>query len=89
MMVTFEWSDWRNATFWWVQSVYVQPEYRKQGVYRRIYEHVLREAKSRNDVCGVRLYVDKENRTAQQVYERLGLNPAQYAMYEVDFVLNR
>jgi len=89
MMVTFEWSDWRNGTFWWVQSVYVQPPYRKQGVYRRIYEHVLREAKSRNDVCGVRLYVDKDNRTAQQVYERLGMNPAHYAMYELDFVLNR
>ncbi len=89
MMVTFEWSDWRYGTFWWVQSVYVLPEYRKQGVYRLIYEHVLGEAKARNDVCGVRLYVDKENRTAQQVYQRLGLHPAQYAMYEVDFVLNR
>jgi GNAT superfamily N-acetyltransferase len=89
MMVTFEWSDWRNGTFWWLQSVYVRPEYRKQGVYRRIYEHVLDEAKARNDVCGVRLYVDKDNRTAQQVYQRLGLHPAQYAMYEVDFVLER
>lgn len=89
MMITFEWSDWRNGTFWWVQSVYVQPEYRKQGVYRRLYEHVLSEAKSRNDVCGVRLYVDKDNRTAQQVYERLGMNPAHYAMYELDFILER
>ena len=89
MMITFEWSDWRHGTFWWVQSVYVLPEYRKQGVYRRIYEQVLEEAKARNDVCGVRLYVDKGNRAAQQVYQRLGLHPAQYAMYEVDFVLNR
>ena len=89
MMITFEWSDWRNGTFWWVQSVYVQPDYRRRGVYRRLYEHVLREAKSRSDVCGVRLYVDKGNRAAQQVYERLGMNRAQYAMYEVDFVLNR
>jgi GNAT superfamily N-acetyltransferase len=89
MMVTFEWSDWRNATFWWVQSVYVEPAYRRRGVYRRLYEHVLAEAKSRNDVCGVRLYVDKDNRAAQQVYQRLGLNPAHYTMYEVDFVLNR
>ena len=89
MMVTFEWSDWRNGTFWWIQSVYVRPEYRKRGVYRRLYEHVLGEAKERNDVCGVRLYVDKNNRTAQQVYERLGMNSARYAMYELDFVLNR
>ena len=89
LMVTFEWSDWRNGTFWWVQSVYVEPPYRKQGVYRRLYEHILEEAKSRSDVCGVRLYVEKHNRTAQQVYERLGMRSAQYAMYEVDFVLNR
>ena len=89
MMVTFEWSDWRNGTFWWLQSVYVQPAYRRHGVYRRLYEHVLGEAKARGEVCGVRLYVSKENRIAQQVYERLGLKPAHYAMYEVDFVLER
>ena len=89
MMVTFEWSDWRNATFWWLQSVYVQPEFRQQGVYRRLYEHVLEEAKARNDICGLRLYVSKENQIAQRVYERLGLQPAPYAMYEVDFVLER
>ena len=89
MMVTFEWSDWRNGTFWWLQSVYVLPEFRKRGVYRRLYEQVLQEAKARNDICGVRLYVSKENRTAQQVYERLGMNPALYAMYELDFVLER
>jgi ribosomal protein S18 acetylase RimI-like enzyme len=89
MMVTFEWSDWRNATFWWLQSVYVQPEFRGRGVYRRLYEHVLAEAKARHDICGVRLYVSKENQIAQRVYERLGLKPAHYAMYEVDFVLER
>ena len=89
MMVTFEWSDWRNGTFWWVQSVYVEPAYRRRGVYRRLYEHVLNAAKDRRDVCGVRLYVDKDNRTAQQVYQRLGMNSAQYAMYELDFVLKR
>jgi len=89
MMVTFEWSDWRNGTFWWLQSVYVQPAFRGQGVYRRIYQQVLDEAKARGEVCGVRLYVSKENRIAQQVYERLGLKPAHYAMYEVDFVLER
>jgi GNAT superfamily N-acetyltransferase len=89
MMITFEWSDWRNGTFWWVQSVYVEPEYRRRGVYRRLYERVLSEAKSRSNVSGVRLYVDKDNRVAQQVYQRLGMNPAHYSMYELDFVLNR
>ena len=89
MMVTFEWSDWRNATFWWLQSVYVQPEYRRQGIYRRLYQHVLDEAKARKDVCGVRLYVSKENVAAQQVYERLGLKKGLYDMRELDFVLGR
>lgn len=89
MMVTFEWSDWRNATFWWLQSVYVQPEYRRQGIYRRLFQHVLDEAKARKDICGVRLYVSKENVAAQQVYERLGLKKALYEMRELDFVLGR
>ena len=89
MMVTLEWSDWRNATFWWLQSVYVQPAYRRQGVYRRLYQHVLDEAKARKDIRGVRLYVSKENAIAQRVYERLGLKKALYEMYEVDFVLER
>ena len=89
MMVTFEWSDWRNATFWWLQSVYVQPQYRRQGIYRQLYQHVLDEAKARKDICGVRLYVSKENVAAQEVYERLGLKKALYDMRELDFVLER
>jgi GNAT superfamily N-acetyltransferase len=89
MMITYEWSDWRNGTFWWIQSVYVPPEYRKRGVYRRLYEHVLGQAKARTEVCGIRLYVDRHNRAAQQVYERLGMRAASYAMYELDFVLER
>ena len=89
MMVTFEWSDWRNGTFWWVQSVYVRPDHRRQGVYRRLYRHVLEEAKGRGDVCGLRLYVSKENLSAQRVYHRLGMKKAPYELYEVDFVLPR
>lgn len=89
MMVTFEWSDWRNATFWWLQSVYVRPEFRRRGVYRRLHEDVLEEAQARKDICGLRLYVSKENPIAQRVYEQLGLRQAHYAMYEVDFVLER
>jgi ribosomal protein S18 acetylase RimI-like enzyme len=89
LMITFEWSDWRNGTFWWIQSVYVQPEYRRLGVYRRLYQHVLGEAEARPDVCGIRLYVSKENSAARQVYERLAMHAAHYDMYEVDFVLER
>ena len=87
LMVTFEWSDWRNATFWWIQSVYVRPGWRRQGVYRAMHQHVLREAKERKDVCGVRLYVEKENLGAQQAYHRVGLSPSAYQVFEEDFVL--
>ena len=89
MMVTFEWSDWRNGTFWWLQSVYVQPEYRRRGVFRQLYQSLLEEVSSRKDICGLRLYVHKENTAAQRVYERLGLHKAFYDVHEVDFVLGR
>ena len=89
MMVTLEWSDWRNGTFWWLQSVYVQPEYRRRGVYRQLYERVLEAARARKDICGLRLYVSQENAAAQQVYARLGMRKAHYDMFELDFVLGR
>lgn len=87
LMVTFEWSDWRNATFWWIQSVYVHPDWRRQGVYRTMHRHVLREARDRKDVCGIRLYVEKENRGAQTAYQKVGLLPSPYQVFEEDFVL--
>ena len=74
--------------FWWLQSVYVRPEFRRQGVLRRLYSHVLELAKDRG-VCGVRLYVEKENRAAQEAYRQLGLDRAVFHMYEDDFVLVR
>ena len=89
MMVTFEWSDWRNGTFWWVQSVYVRPEYRRRGIYTRICRQVMEEAQALGSVCGFRLYVDKRNSRAQNVYEHLGFRRTNYEMYEVDFVLER
>ena len=89
LLVTFEWSDWRNATFWWIQSVYVHPDWRRWGVYRRMHEATVQEARARPDVCGVRLYVDRENRLAQAVYERVGLSPSSYRVFEEDFVLPR
>lgn len=81
LMVTYEWSDWRNGNFWWIQSVYIKPEFRRRGIYRRLYEFVKELAEDRN-VCGFRLYVEKENRIAQQTYERLGMSESHYVMYE-------
>jgi len=82
LMVTFEWSDWRNATFWWIQSVYVRPDFRRRGLYRRLYNFVREHARSAGNVCGFRLYVEKSNRAAQQVYESLGMLGSDYLMYE-------
>jgi len=82
LMVTFEWSDWRNAWFWWVQSVYVIPEKRGTGVYRSLYEFVKQKASERKDVCGFRLYVESENKSAQLVYKRLGMSESDYQMFE-------
>jgi ribosomal protein S18 acetylase RimI-like enzyme len=87
LMVTYEWSDWRAGWFWWIQSVYVVAPHRGQGVYRALYAEVLRLARERGDVCGVRLYVEHDNTAAQAVYERLGMQRTHYHLYEVDFVL--
>ncbi len=89
MMVTFEWSDWRNGVFWWIQSVYVHPDFRGRGVFTEIYNHVAARAKSDGGVCGLRLYVERDNRNAQRTYERLGMAKASYEIYEVDFVIRR
>ena len=88
MLVTYEWSDWRNGVFWWLQSVYVQKSWRRRGVFRRLYAHVVKEARSCQKVAGLRLYVEKENHLAKQVYQDLGLLPAGYHVYELDFVLS-
>jgi len=85
LMVTYEWSDWRDASFWWVQSVYVKPEFRKQGVFRRLYEFVKEKALHEKDVCGLRLYVEQDNSVAQNTYERMGMNRIPYQLYEESF----
>jgi GNAT superfamily N-acetyltransferase len=87
LMLTYEWSDWRNGTFWWIQSVYVEKAFRGTGVFKALYHHVLTMAKDRPDVCGLRLYVEHDNTTAKQTYERLGMKKTPYEMYEIDFVL--
>jgi GNAT superfamily N-acetyltransferase len=88
-MITFEWSDWRNGFFWWIQSVYVPPEMRRKGVFRAIFEHIRSLAESEKTVCGLRLYVDRNNPIAIQTYLNLGLRRAQFDMYEIDFVISR
>lgn len=83
LLVTYEWSDWRNSWFWWIQSVYVLPEYRGKGLYSRLYKYVKQRASEAGDeVCGFRLYVEKENTRAQAVYAKVGMQPSQYLMFE-------
>lgn len=82
LMITFEWSDWRDAWFWWIQSVYILPEYRGRSIYRMLYEFVKQIARDADDVCGFRLYVERENLNAQKVYEKLGMGQSHYLMYE-------
>ncbi len=85
LMVTYEWSDWRNGNFWWIQSVYVKPESRGKNVFRKLYERLKEMARSSGDVCGLRLYTEANNHTAQKVYTRLGMQAARYHMYEEDW----
>ncbi len=82
LMVTTEWSDWRNGTFWWIQSVYVRPRYRRQGLYRELYERVKELAEQDSSVCGFRLYVERDNRIAQQTYASLGMRETEYKIFE-------
>jgi ribosomal protein S18 acetylase RimI-like enzyme len=82
LMITTEWSDWRNGWYWWVQSVYVCGEARRRGVFRALFEHVVAAARRDPGVIGVRLYVEKENQAAQRTYERLGLAVTDYLLLE-------
>jgi GNAT superfamily N-acetyltransferase len=80
--VTLEWSDWRNGWLWWFQSVYVRPEARRRGVFKALYEHVYAAARADPQVIGLRLYVEKENHSAQQTYLRLGMEWTPYLMLQ-------
>jgi ribosomal protein S18 acetylase RimI-like enzyme len=82
LMITKEWSDWRNGSFWWIQSVYVRPEFRRQGVYKRLYGYVRELAAREPAVCGFRLYVERENRNAQATYSALGMQETRYQVFE-------
>lgn len=85
LMITYEWSDWRNRWFWWIQSVYILPDYRGKKIYRLLYEFIVEKAQQKGDVCGLRLYVERENVNAQKVYEKLGMQLSHYQMFEEDF----
>lgn len=83
VMITYEWSDWRNGTFWWIQSVYVLPQYRRMGVFRALFHHIKLTAEEATDVCGLRLYVEQGNHTAKQTYESLGMEESHYDLREI------
>ena len=82
LLTTFEWSDWRNGVILWIQSVYVVPGERGRGVYRALYERVRRQVDESADLKGIRLYVEKRNAAARQVYERLGMTREHYDLFE-------
>ena len=82
LLVTHEWSDWRSALFWWIQSLYVRPALRHHGVFKRLHEFVKAQALQDPRVCGLRLYVEQSNHVAQDAYDRVGMRPTTYRMYE-------
>ena len=81
LMITYEWSDWRNGHYWWIQSVYVSPEWRRRGVFRALFQHVRQLAQARN-ARGLRFYVERANEAAQATYEQMGMAPSDYLIFE-------
>jgi ribosomal protein S18 acetylase RimI-like enzyme len=84
LMITYEWSDWRNGNIWWIQSVYVKPEHRRAGIFRALFAHLQNLCRTRPDVCSLRLYVHADNTRAAQSYERLGMSRTKYEVFELD-----
>ncbi|GGE87256.1 GNAT family N-acetyltransferase [Shewanella carassii] len=82
LMVTYEWSDWRAADYFWIQSVYIKPEHRRKGIYRALYQEVKALAERQGGAASFRLYVEQENARAQQTYQSLGMSQSHYLMYE-------
>jgi len=85
VMVTPEWSDWRDGGWWWIQSVYVAPAHRRKGVFRALFDHVQQLASETGGVRGLRLYVERDNVGAQRTYEFVGMKDAGYRMFELEF----
>lgn len=82
LLITTEWSDWRNGTFWWIQSVYIKPEFRRKGVYTSLHNSLKKMAGKEPDVCGFRLYVEENNKSAQATYLAMGMQKTNYQMFE-------
>jgi len=82
LLITYEWSDWRNAMVLWIQSVYVKPAYRKKGIYKKLYQHIKEQVSHDPTLRGIRLYVDKTNHTAREVYKKLDMNGEHYIVFE-------
>lgn len=84
LLITKEWSDWRNADFWWIQSVYVEKSHRRSGVFKKLYRHVKKLVDENSSTCGIRLYVEKNNLSAQKTYFSMGMKPSNYFLYEYE-----
>jgi GNAT superfamily N-acetyltransferase len=85
VMITYEWSDWRNGNLWWLQSVYVRKDFRRKGVFRALFKHLQDLARSHGDVRGLRLYMHSENGRARSSYQQLGMKPTKYEVFEMEF----
>ena len=83
--ITYEWSDWRNGLFWWIQSVFIEEKHRRKGVFGKLYQRVTELAKEQPDTCGIRLYVERDNTNAQKTYHALGMIETEYNLLEVEF----
>jgi len=86
LMITYEWSDWRNGNLWWIQSVFVKPQARRHGVFRALFRHLEDLARASDDVAGIRLYMHSGNDRARRTYEQLGMKQTEYEVFEMDFV---
>lgn len=85
LMITYEWSDWRNGNIWWLQSVYVHREFRRRGIFRKLFEYLETLARRTPKVCSLRLYMHADNSTARRSYERMGMEPTKYQVFEIEF----
>ena len=86
-MITYEWSDWRNGVIWWIQSVYVAPEYRRRGLYRSLYQYIKTAALKDGSIPELRLYVDQHNKSAQRTYQALGMQQSHYLLFATDLLI--
>lgn len=85
LMITYEWSDWRSGVFWWIQSVYIRPDFRRMGIFTKLYEFLRGKAREDEEVCGLRLYFERDNEIAETTYSNLGMTRSSYHIFEEEF----